>query len=256
MEKRKKYQEYDTTTKCSVSECQNSADYEVYLYDYYAPPFNEEFFEQDYTCPFLCEEHMYINESEAKGEKKPRGIVIYPYSNKHGAQGYTRYQPVKEEYSEIFNAGLMVENSILRVDFGDINMKLIKLLAQHPELMYQLESRKFEELVAELFANKGYHVELTPRTRDGGKDIYAIKKDSIAPSLYVVEAKRYSKTNKVGVEIVRGLYGVKNAERATAGIIVTTSSFTKDALDFASPLKYELSLKDFDYLKKWLENYK
>lgn len=32
----------------------------------------------------------------------------------------------------------------------------------------QWYANKFEELVAELFKSKGYDVQLTPRTRDGG----------------------------------------------------------------------------------------
>ncbi|MBO1628242.1 restriction endonuclease [Bacillus arachidis] len=251
----KKYETYDKTTKCTVDGCENRADYEVYLYDYY-DFMNEEFLEQDYTCPFICEEHMQVNESSARGERKPRGIVHYPYTNKGGAQGYTRYQPVLEVYSHIFHEGLSVTSPSLRVDFTDVNSQLIQYLARNPELMYQLEPRKFEELVAELFHKKGYEVELTPRTRDGGKDIYALKKDSISSTLFLVEAKRYSKTNKVGVELVRGLYGVKHAERANVGMLVTTSSFTKDAIEFASPLKYEMSLKDFSNLEEWLKEYK
>ncbi|MGE7091194.1 restriction endonuclease [Lysinibacillus sp. NPDC048646] len=255
MENIKKYIEFEPSQKCSVTDCNKKANYEVYLYDYYRE-FNEEFFEQDYTCPFICEEHMHLNEKNASGNRRPRGYVSYPFTNKHGAQGYTRYQPVKEIYSELLNNGLLVPNASLRIDFSDINSQLIQQLSRNPELMYKLDPRKFEELVAELFNRKGYEVTLTPQTRDGGKDIYAIKKDAIAPTLFVVETKRYSKTNKVGVEIVRGLYGVKSAERANVGVIVTTSSFTKDAIDFASPLNYELSLRDFDNLKEWLSEYK
>ncbi|AVD54552.1 hypothetical protein BEH_24640 (plasmid) [Priestia filamentosa] len=252
----KKYQVFSPDTKCSVENCERNADYEVYLYDYYAPPLNEEFIEQDYTCPFICEIHMNENEVKSLGEKKPRRIVTYPYTNQHMAQGYTKYLPVSEAYSEIFNEGLIVNNPQLRIDFTDINKELIRYIARNPEIMREINPRKFEELVAELFNNKGYQVELTPRTRDGGKDIYAIRKDSIGTTLYVVEAKRYSENNKVGVEIVRGLYGVKSAERANVGVIVTTSSFTQDAIEFASPLKYELSLNDYTDLKKWLIEYK
>ncbi|WP_170140808.1 restriction endonuclease [Oceanobacillus arenosus] len=255
MENIKKYIGYEPTTKCSVTGCENNADSEVYLYDYYDST-NEEFFEQDYTCPFICKEHMNINEEKARGEKIPRGSVRYPYTNQHYAQGYTRYQPLLEVYSEVFNEGLPVNNSSLRVDFTEVNAELIKYLSRNPELMYKLDPRKFEELVAEIFSKKGYDVSLTQRTRDGGKDIYAIRRDSIVSTLFVIETKRYSKTNKVGVEIVRGLYGVKSAERANVGMIVTTSSFTKDAIDFASPLNYELSLRDFNNLTEWLKEYK
>ncbi|WP_256815811.1 restriction endonuclease [Cytobacillus sp. Bac17] len=255
MGKIKKYINYETTTKCSVPGCTNNAEYEVYLYDYY-DSIDEEFFEQDYTCPFICNKHMNVNEANARGEKRPRGSVHYPFTNKNLARGYTRYHPVLEVYFEVINEGLPVNNSSLRVDFTDINTELIKYLSENPELMQKIDPRKFEELVAELFNRKGYDVSLTQRTRDGGKDIYAIKNDSIASTLFVIETKRYSKTNKVGVEIVRSLYGVKTAERANVGMIVTTSSFTKAAIDFASPLNYELSLRDFENLKEWLKEYK
>jgi CRISPR/Cas system Type II protein with McrA/HNH and RuvC-like nuclease domain len=69
-----------------------------------------------------------------------------------------------------------VERSkLLRIDLQEISDELIRYLARHPHLMRNLDPRKFEELVAELLRDKGYEVELTPRTRDGGLDIIAIK---------------------------------------------------------------------------------
>jgi hypothetical protein len=71
----KKHIPFKSESKCSVKNCPNGADYEVYLYDYYPPPINEEFFEQDFTCPFLCETHMHENEEKAKGIRRPRSSV-------------------------------------------------------------------------------------------------------------------------------------------------------------------------------------
>lgn len=81
-----------------------------------------------------------------------------------------------------------------------------------------MDPRKFEELIAELLRAKGYEVELTPRTRDGGFDILAIKKGDLGSALTLVECKRYAETNKVDVGIVRGLYGVVEEKRATQGL--------------------------------------
>jgi hypothetical protein len=53
------------------------------------------FFERDFTCPFLCAGHMIENEKKARGVRKPRGSVSYPYSNKEGAQGFTIYRPLE-----------------------------------------------------------------------------------------------------------------------------------------------------------------
>ncbi len=55
----------------------------------------------------------------------------------------------------------------------------IERLSQFPGDLRNLNRRRFEELVAELFVGFGYAVELTKRTRDGGKDIIAIKKQEV-----------------------------------------------------------------------------
>ncbi|MFN6528251.1 hypothetical protein [Nostoc sp. ChiSLP03a] len=80
----KRYFEYTSDTRCSVRGCEKPPEYEVYLYDYY-PLYHEEFFEQDQTCPFLCEHHMEENEFLADGLRTPRGYVKYPYSNRYQA---------------------------------------------------------------------------------------------------------------------------------------------------------------------------
>ncbi len=99
---------------------------------------------------------------------------------------------------------------------------------------------------------KGYDVELTPATRDGGKDIYVAHKNDLGSFLYLVECKNYNPTRKVEVDVVRNLYGVVSAENATCGIIATTSYFTKQAQDFQQSVKFRMSLNDFNSIKQWL----
>ena len=106
-------------------------------------------------------------------------------------------------------------------------------------------------MIAEIFKDKGYEVTLTTKTNDGGKDIVALYKSPFGHQMFVIECKKYKEENKVGVELVRGLYGIKTAERFTQAILVTTSSFTKDAREFVKPLKYELELKDFNDVTQW-----
>lgn len=84
-------------TLCSVDGCTNKPDYVVFLYDQYNN--GTTFFEQDFTCPFICETHMQENErgigNAGVGERRrPRSHNQYLYSNQHDAQGYTKYAPL------------------------------------------------------------------------------------------------------------------------------------------------------------------
>ena len=130
--------------------------------------------------------------------------------------------------------------------------RLLQYLKTNPDLIHSLTPRKFEELIAELLDRQGYDVTLTGQTRDGGKDILAYKKSDLGNHLFLVECKKYAPHNPVGVSIVRQLYGVVETDRATAGIICTSSRFTKDAKTYASSVKHRMSLRDYKQLNKWI----
>lgn len=136
-----------------------------------------------------------------------------------------------------------------------VNDELLRYLATHPQLMYQLTSRKFEELVARLFSDHGFDVELTRASRDGGYDILAKLHNPATSFLALVECKKYSPENRVGVEIVRGLYGVTEMKGANQGLVVTSSFFTRGAVEETARIGSKLGLKDYDALTTWLQAY-
>lgn len=147
------------------------------------------------------------------------------------------------------------EEKTIISDVRFVSDALLKALGDDPELVHALSPREFEELSAELFQRQGYQVTLTPQTRDGGKDLYLARADGFGSFLYIVECKRYAPDNPVDVGVVRSLYGVAQHERVTAAMTLTTSYFSKDALDFAAEVQYQLTLKDFIDLKLLLEPY-
>jgi restriction system protein len=104
--------------------------------------------------------------------------------------------------------------------------------------------------------NQGYNVELTPATRDGGFDMRAFHRNGVGTFLTLIECKRYGPKRPVSVDIVRGLYGVTEHEKATTGLIVTTSSFTRDAKSFQDQNKYRIQLADQAELQAWLRDHK
>jgi HJR/Mrr/RecB family endonuclease len=81
--------------------------------------------------------------------------------------------------------------------------QLIKKLASQPELLYSINPRNFEELVAHILQMQGLEVKLTPETRDGGKDILAFLETPSGRHLYCVECKRYAPDRPVEVRLVR-----------------------------------------------------
>jgi restriction system protein len=139
-------------------------------------------------------------------------------------------------------------------DIRGVSDELLKKLAKDPKLLYELSPRLFEQVVAELLERMGYEVTLTPASRDGGKDVYAASRNALGSFLYIVECKKYAPDNLVGVSLVRQLYGVVQAEKATAGILATTSFFTKDAKEFQGQVAFQISLQDYLGIQKWLQS--
>lgn len=137
-------------------------------------------------------------------------------------------------------------------DVTSVSDEFLLMLHNNPKLLYELSPRGFEEVVAEILHKLGYDITLTPASRDGGKDIYAAKKNDIGSFLYIVECKRYAPDNTIGVGLIRQLNGVVEAERATAGILATTSFFSKDAKEFQAKIENRMSLKDYLGIQGWL----
>lgn len=120
-----------------------------------------------------------------------------------------------------------------------------------PAALLELSARQFEELIAEVWSRFGYVVELTARTKDGGRDVIAVRRAE-AEVRYLIECKRYSPQHKVGVQFVRALYGVRTDERATKAFLATTSTFSRDALIFFERHRWELEARDFEGVRRWI----
>jgi restriction endonuclease Mrr len=119
--------------------------------------------------------------------------------------------------------------------------------------LYNLTPRQFEEFVAELLSKLGYSVDLTQATRDGGKDILVANHNEIGNFLYYIECKKYEPTKPIGVRLVRELYGTISVEKVTAGMIVTSSYFSPDAIEFTEKIKHQMKLVDYIEMKKWID---
>jgi hypothetical protein len=80
---------------CSVAGCGKTAAVEVRLFDIYLGYDPEVFDKRDFTCPFLCADHLAENEATAVGKREPRGFVQYRYTNRDKAQGFSTYRKLE-----------------------------------------------------------------------------------------------------------------------------------------------------------------
>ena len=135
----------------------------------------------------------------------------------------------------------------------DIKDELLVQVANNPELMYQISPREFELFVSHMLTKQGFDVRVTPASKDGGKDLLVAAQGELGNFMVYVECKSYAKNRPVGVEIVRELYGTIEADRVTAGLIATTSTFTKGAREFQRTVKHRMELADYFNLIDWLE---
>jgi hypothetical protein len=154
------------------------------------------------------------------------------------------------------------ENSMSIIEtFQQVNylpFRLMNAIAANPELLRNIHPRDFEKCIADLLASFEFeNIILTQSTRDGGCDIFATKFVMGIPILFAFECKRYAKDRKIGVDIMRGLLGAvcQSNVKAHQGVLVTTSSFTKEAKNF---IVHEslVAGKDFEDLVQMLSVYK
>ena len=119
------------------------------------------------------------------------------------------------------------------------------------------DHRIFEELVAEIFLCFGYNVELTKKTRDGGKDVIALRKsDGKVVEKILIECKHCN--DKVDIDVIRNLLGVAVCEEElpTGLIVATTSTFSADAQKLSpKAIKIELERRDYEDILKWIHDY-
>src|SRR5579871_6909931 len=156
-------------------------------------------------------------------------------------QDYHRLFPLVDLAEDLIWTPPSPEIVLVSMDF----QRLVREACPHVEYLLQLSPRQFEELIAEIWNRFGYEVELTKRTRDRGNDIVAVKKSGFKTRL-LIECKRWDPSHRIGVNLVRELYGVKIHNGATKAILATTSYFTAPAAEFIEDHVWELEGQDHD----------
>ena len=98
-------------------------------------------------------------------------------------------------------------------------------------LSENISSRDFELIIALLYHREGYKVEITSAADDGGFDVVATRQEYSFVERIAVECKLHN--HPVGVQIARQLLGAWSDQPFTKFDLVTTSRFTRRAVELA-----------------------
>jgi restriction system protein len=126
--------------------------------------------------------------------------------------------------------------------------------------IFDLSPAFFERLVVELLVKMGYGGSMKDagkavgKTGDEGID-GVIKEDKLGLDIIYIQAKRWQSGNVVGRPEIHKFIGALVGQGAKKGIFITTSSFTKDALNFVPRNETKIVLIDGIQLSQLMIDY-
>ncbi len=163
------------------------------------------------------------------------------FRNRHGEDGTT------QNVAQIEDAPVAIDltpDEQIRAGYQRLSESLaVQLLAR----AQQVSPRFFEQLVVDLLVAMGYGgsredaAQVVGRGGDEGID-GIIKEDLLGLESIYVQAKRWQGT--VGRPIIQQFAGALQGQRARKGVLITTSSFSREALEYAAGLQNTIVLVD------------
>lgn len=151
---------------------------------------------------------------------------------------------------------LWVPNTVTRPGWVDTSPSALILAAEllaSGRSLCDLTWREFEELIGELLERKGWRVQVTRGSKDGGVDVIADLDDPVIGQLRALwQAKKYAASRKVQLSEVRELSAVRAEQRATKAIVVTTSRLTRGALEWIKRDTYALDYREGSDVQAWI----
>lgn len=121
--------------------------------------------------------------------------------------------------------------SEVRLIIEAVSGKFAELIARNPTALKELEWRDLERILAEVFHGIGFKVELTPPSKDGGKDIILECRISGKRHTYIVEVKHWRSDSKVGNAAIKDFLDVIVKEQRDAGLFLSTYGYTSNAFE-------------------------
>jgi restriction system protein len=118
----------------------------------------------------------------------------------------------------------------------------------------------FEHLVVDLLVKMGYggsfanSAQVTQYVHDDGID-GIIYEDKLGLDKIYIQAKRYKLDNTVGKPQIQQFSGALDEQKATKGVFITTSSYSKEAKQYVEKLNKKIVLIDGQELARYMIEY-
>ena len=158
-------------------------------------------------------------------------------------------------HEDITRATLRV---VTRIDIIHIGSQLATLVADDPELIYDLSPDQFEVLVCDRLFAMGFEPKRVGSVyqADGGVDIFFWPRTSNAfPFLGAAQVKHHKRpTIKEGMPNIQQFAGAIDVHPVNAAMYITNTSFSPNARWYAEKHAQLLRLRDFVDIKRWLRN--
>ena len=157
---------------------------------------------------------------QTRGEKIKRIMVEKSRKPIQSSQGSHQVKEnIKKVFDEKFRNPISTESK--KINDG--------VITWNKAFLKSLEWKRYEDVCMEYLRIKNCDANVTCTGADGGIDIKVSDKNG--NMLAIGQCKAWNKP--IGVNLIRELYGVMASERIRVGVFLTTSIFSKDAIEFA-----------------------
>jgi Restriction endonuclease len=129
-------------------------------------------------------------------------------------------------------------------------------VASNPQYLDELEWRDVERLMATVFSRLGFNVQLTPPSKDGGKDLVLECLANGRSANYVVEVKHWRSGKRVGTSDVKEFIRVVAREKRIGGLFLATYGYSANVGEAVSEIDRDrIRLGDSEFMTALCKTY-
>jgi Restriction endonuclease len=194
------------------------------------------------------------------------GDYKFDFGDEHEGRG----EPVSG-IKDLENAGVMIGDRYSRrwrEENGSFvpvpefcSQELLDALAENPEALPAVSHENFESLCAEVFARRGFKVDLFRGSSDGGIDFLALQDERTDPLIMAVQVKQPDEREvkprrSVGRPVLQQIYGAAKAWDLKGGILISGSTYSRAAKAFAELKPAEMRVYNGQDVLDWITRYR